>query len=184
VNIHLEMRMRRSPQNIDDIKTQIAQAALRIGPNLDGFSVQELAQSANVAIGTIYRVLPTKAELKTIVNEYVEQSFNRHIFAPIRAKYDLKARFELVFARLIEYIELNKHEANYLAMYGIANDAQFKKAIYAFIDEASSIGVIDKALRPIAMSLIWGPILSLLQTKAQGINHELLCQSVWAALKA
>ena len=55
--------MRRSPQTIETIEAQIAKAAIELGPNLESFSVQDLARHAQIAIGTIYRIYQAKTAL-------------------------------------------------------------------------------------------------------------------------
>ncbi|WP_240006596.1 TetR/AcrR family transcriptional regulator [Pseudaquidulcibacter saccharophilus] len=176
--------MRRSPQKVEDIEKQIADAALRLGNNIDGYSIQELAKKAELAVGTIYRVLPNKQQLDKLLEERCEEVFCKFILAPIPARLDMKGRFALVFDRLTDFIEQEPEVAEYLATHGFKDDSKFKTAITAFIDEAAVSGDIDIKLKPIALSLIWGPIASLLQCRGDKESAKILKESVWAALKS
>lgn len=176
--------MRRSPQKIEDIEKQIADAALHLGVNPNGYSIRELAQKAQVAVGTIYRAIPNKNRLEQLLEERAEDVFCEYVLAPIPARLDMKGRFALVFDRLTDFITKEPEIAEFLATHGFKDDSKFKKSINLFIEEAAASGEIDIKLKPIALSLIWGPISSLLQYKGDTETANLLKDGIWAALQS
>lgn len=177
--------MRRSPQSIEEIETQIAKAAIKLGPNLESFSIQELAKEANIAIGTIYRVLPTKIELNAIVKNYAQSEFDKIILIPIRATLDLKGRFETVFSRILDFAIKNPKMAQYLAINGFDENSNFSKAINAFLNEIAPMSNKNPSLSKIGLSLIWGPIASLLLSGAMNSeDYKSLSPIIWNAISA
>lgn len=175
--------MRRSPQTIETIEAQIAKAAIELGPNLDSFSVQDLARHAQIAIGTIYRILPSKDGLAKIVQKYAQSEFDKTVLAPIRAKGDLFERFNLVFERIIDFSLSNFDIASYLALNGFDENSNFKKSIRAFIVEMTPMAKTNQSLANIGFSLIWGPISALLLCGEKGReNYISLSPKIFGAL--
>lgn len=175
--------MRRSPQSIDSLESQIASAAIELGPNLEAFSVQDLARHAQIAIGTIYRILPSKDGLFKIVQKYAQNEFEKIVLSPIRAKNDIFERFNLVFERIIDFSLANPKIAQFLALNGFTDDSNFKKSIAAFLGEISPLTKTNKAAANIGFSLIWGPISSLLlcgETKRE--NYIALSPRIYSAV--
>lgn len=177
--------MRRSPQPIENIEIKIAKAAIALGPNLDGFSMQELGKEANIAIGTIYRVLPNKDSLSNLVKNHAQSEFDKIILTPIRASLDLKSRFETVFERIIDFAIDNPKMAQYLAINGFDENSNFHKAIAAFLNQIAPMSEKNPALSKIGLSLIWGPISSLLLSGAMNKeDYKSLSPIIWNAISA
>lgn len=177
--------MRRSPQSVEEIQIQIALAAIKLGPNLESFSVQDLANEAGLAIGTIYRVMPNKDELKQLVKNYAQNEFDKIILIPIRATLDLKGRFETVFERIIDFAIKNPKMAQFLAINGFDENSNFNKAINAFLNEIAPMSNKNPSLSKIGLSLIWGPIASLLLSGAMNSeDYKSLSPIIWNAISA
>ncbi len=178
---------RRSPLGTKEISNIIADAAIKLSPYPDAISVQELAAKSNMAIGTIYRVMPKKADLKNLMAKYVEEKFNSVIFTPIRASLDLKSRFSIVFGRINDFIDKEPECAKFLAVNGFDADCAFFKAAHAFVSEGVSLGIMDENIKNIAQSLIWGPIAAHIINRTNNIETGAVKDQekrVWASLAA
>lgn len=175
--------MRRSPQPVENIEKQIAEAAISLGPNLSDFSVQDLAKRAGVAVGTIYRVLPRRDSLKEIVQKRAETMFDIVVLAAIPAKLDAQERFNKVMIRILEFAKNNPKAAQYLAFNGFALNSNFRRAIIAFIKEFAPMGFEDDLMAKMGFSLIWGPIATLLSSGDE-LNDEMeyIAPKIWKSI--
>lgn len=175
--------MRRSPQSIENIERQIAEAAIALGPNLSDFSVQDLAKKAGFAIGTIYRVLPTRDSLKEIVQKRAETMFDAVVLAAIPAKLDAQERFNSVMMRIMDFAKGNPKAAQYLAFNGFSVESNFRRAILGFIKEFAPIGFEEETMAKLGFSLIWGPIATLLSS-GEDLSDEMetIAPKIWKSI--
>lgn len=175
--------MRRSPLPIDELKPILAEAALKLNPNPNEISCQELAKAAGLAIGTIYRIIPAKSDLYDLVAEHCERKFNEIVFAPIKSGLNIRERFSLVFKRIFEFQKKNQDAARFLAFHGFGPQSLFLKSSDAFSKEGIKTNIMDENTAPLAHALIWGPISISIQNKANP-DIEVLENKVWQTLAA
>ena len=175
--------MRRSPQSIAELKPVLAEAALALNPNPNEISCQELAKTAGIAIGTIYRIIPSKSDLFYLVAEYAEKKFNEIVFAPIRGGLDIRDRFSLIFKRIFEFNKAQKPAARFLAFHGFGPQSLFLKSSNAFSKEGIATNIMDENTAPLAHALIWGPIAVSIQNQTSP-DIEVLEEKVWRTLAA
>lgn len=175
--------MRRSPQPIENIEKQIAQAAINLGPNLSDFSVQDLAKEAKIAIGTIYRVLPNRNSLKEIVQARAESMFDAVVLAAIPAKLSPQERFNHVMVRIMDFAKGNSKAAEYLAFNGFSTNSNFRRSILGFIKEFVPMDFDEATMEKMGFSLIWGPISTLLSS-GEELNDEMvaIAPKIWKSL--
>lgn len=175
--------MRRSPQSIEELKPILAEAALALNPNPNEISCQELAKSAGLAIGTIYRIIPSKSDLFNLVAEHAEKQFNEIVFAPIRGGLAIRERFSLIFKRIFEFNKTHKPSARFLAFHGFGPQSLFLKSSDAFSKEGIATNIMDESTAPLAHALIWGPIAISIQNQS---NPDIgaLEEKVWHTLAA
>ncbi len=175
--------MRRSPQPVENIEKQIAEAAINLGPNLSDFSVQDLARQAGIAIGTIYRVLPTRDSLKEIVQKRAEAMFDAVVLSAIPARLDAQSRFNKVMVRIMDFAKGNAKAAEYLAFNGFSAESNFRRAIVAFIREFAPMNIDDAIMEKLGFSLIWGPIATLLASGDDlGDELETIAPKIWKSI--
>ncbi len=175
--------MRRSPQKIEELKPILAEAALKLNPNPNEISCQELAKAAGLAIGTIYRIIPAKADLFQLVAEHAEKQFNEIVFAPLKAGLSIRDRFSLVFNRIFEFKKTHKDAARFLAFHGFGPQSLFLKSSDAFSKEGIATKIMDETIAPLAHALIWGPIAISIQNQSNP-DIEVLEEKVWHTLAA
>ena len=176
---------RRSPSTTKEIEEIIAKSAIELGVQIDGISIKQLADSAGLAIGTIYRVLKTKDDLNALITKYCENHFNAFVFQAIPAKLPLRGRFSLVFSRIMQFIEQEKQCARFLGFNGFSVNSLMVKASSGFAAEGSSFDLMDKNIIPLAYAIIWGPISEILKNDENvPFDNSTLENSIWAALTA
>lgn len=185
---------RRSPLPIEDIRSRILKAALSLfeARGFHAVAVPEIARAAGLAVGSLYRVAPSKEALANQLFQSVKSQFNRHIFAPFPARRGLRERFGILWARLTEwtlkepvaarFLELHNH-TTYLDVASEALEMPWRDAATAFAWEGHVTSTL-KPLTPEALSaLVRGPITQLLRADAATAdNLAALETAIWHAL--
>lgn len=174
---------RRSPTTTSELRSIIASAAIADGVNYESLSIKELADASGLAIGSIYRVIKTKSDLKDIIDDHCEAMFNANVFAAIPAKLSLRDRFSLVLSRIFQFAESNRQAANYLAYNGFGATSLMVRSCVGFAAEGHKSGIINQRIIEYAYPIIWGPISAII--KSGGFNFaniSVVDESIWAAL--
>ncbi|MCU0882071.1 MAG: TetR family transcriptional regulator, partial [Hyphomonadaceae bacterium] len=105
---------RRSPRSLNVMTDAVVQAALALGGDLEAVSMPDLARQAGVAVGSLYRVAPGKADLRAIVSAAAQARFETVVFAPFPARLTLQDRFGLIFDRLVRFATNDRGAAAHL----------------------------------------------------------------------
>jgi AcrR family transcriptional regulator len=149
---------RRPVSSITDLETRITDAALALGDSLDAVAMPELARAAGVAVGTLYRVAPSKEALKALVEQRVIARFERAVFAPFPARLDLRSRLALILGRIALFAEQQRDAARYLAARGLKPGDMFVRAASGFARDGEATGQLKALGGAELAALIWGPL--------------------------
>ena len=174
---------RRSPSTTKELKSIIANAAIAHSVHGNDISIKELAEASGLAIGSIYRVIKTKSDLKKIIDDHCEALFNAQVFAAIPAKLSLRDRFSLVLTRIFQFAQTNNQAANYLAHNGFGQSSLMVMSCVGFAAEGQKSGIINQKIIEYVYPIIWGPISAVIKGGQSPIsNTEVIDDSIWAAL--
>ncbi|MFM1976367.1 MAG: hypothetical protein RL145_1213 [Pseudomonadota bacterium] len=178
------MAKRRSPEPISAIEERLLRAAVALGDSLDSISMPELAAAAEIAVGTLYRIAPSKTALAAILDARAQAHFDRHVFAPFPARLSLEARFRLMWSRLAEFALQEADIAAYLARKPMAPDSAFIKASSIFARDGAATGELKTLSGEELASIVWGPLSALLRNHACSVESlQQLEQAAWDGLR-
>jgi AcrR family transcriptional regulator len=178
---------RRSPRTIEQIEAQLLMAALALGDSLDATSMPRLAHVAGIAVGTLYRIAPSKAALGARLEEIAWARFDTCLFAPFPARLDIKARFELMFERLMRFASEQTAVARFLATRPMPDRSAFLRASAVFARDGAAAGLFKPLSGHQIAALVWGPLAVLLRNQEPGKDFDRsvsssLEPSIWDAL--
>jgi|GEM_PF-3294406 AcrR family transcriptional regulator len=174
---------RRSPCTSKELENIIASAVIARSIYVDDISIKQIAEASGLAIGSIYRVIKTKSDLKKIVDSHCEALFNAQVFSAIPAKLSFRDRFSLVLIRIFHFIEANMEAANYLAYNGFSPSSLMVKSCISFASEGQISGLIRPEIIQYSYAFIWGPISTIIKSKSTtGTDLAVIEGSIWAAL--
>lgn len=178
------MAKRRSPEPISVIEDRLVRAAVALGDTLDSVSMPELAAEAQIAVGTLYRIAPSKRELAIILDVRAKAFFERSVFAPFPARLSLEQRFRLMWSRLTEFALKETNIAAYLARRPMALDSAFIKASAIFARDGAATGELKAFSGEELAAIVWGPLSALLRNRACSVEslHQLE-QAAWDGLR-
>jgi hypothetical protein len=174
---------RRSPRPIDAIEERLLRAAVSLGDTLDAISMPNLARAADCAVGTLYRIAPSKAVLANLLEEKARALFEAAIFAPFPARLSLQDRYGLMWARLTAFALQETDIARFLARSPMPPTSAFIKASAVFARDGAALGVFGALSGEELAALVWGPISALLrnrQCSAQSLDR--LGSAIWGSL--
>ena len=177
----------------DQLHERIIKAALELFAN-DGFHavpVPKIAEKADVGIGSIYRVAPSKIALAHLVFEDCVERLKRSVFEPI--DLDFASGSEMFFAywkRVSDWLMADPVYMRFMVLYrfvgppyklsGIRQAGVFSSMVDLF--------VAKKWVRPLdldlVISLISGPLV--VMTLDGTLSHERLDiagETIWAGLQ-
>lgn len=149
---------RRPVSSIADLEARVLDAALALTDSLDSVAMPDLARAAGVAVGTLYRVAPSKDALKALVEARVVARFEQAVFAPFPARLDLRSRLALILGRIALFAEQQGPAARYLAARGLKPGDMFVRAAAGFARDGEAAGVLKPLGGAELAALIWGPL--------------------------
>ena len=182
----------------------ILQAALELFAE-NGFHcapISQLADSAKVGVGSIYRYFKDKDELIHAVSEKVEQALQTALTENLDTTVSDRQHFIQLITRLIDY--LNRHpqefrflEQYYSSPYGVdkkhakflrEEEAEQSSPFLIFFAGAKQ-GTIKKMPLPLYLAMTFGPVIFLLRDSISGLVKldqkliEQTAESCWDAIK-
>jgi AcrR family transcriptional regulator len=171
-----------------------AALTLLVARGFDGVSVPDIAAEAAVAVGSIYRVAPSKQALGLMVWERAQGNFNAHVFAPFPAGRSLRERFCLFWQRLTAWTMQEPVAAHFLLLhrhiaYASPNMAALQQpwrdATTGFVREGNVLGVLKDVSPALLSAIVLGPIMGLLaEGEASPEALARLESVVWGGLTA
>ncbi|GIU66724.1 TetR/AcrR family transcriptional regulator [Candidatus Phycosocius spiralis] len=174
---------RRSPRPIEDIEDRLLRAATSLGDTLDSISMPTLAQAADCAVGTLYRIAPSKTFLAKLLHQRARALFEAALFAPFPARLSLLERYNLMWSRLTSFALEEPDIAAFLARSPMPASSAFMRASAVFARDGRALGVFGSFNSEELAALIWGPISALLrnrQCSAQSLDR--LGSAIWGSL--
>jgi len=178
------MAKRRSPEPISAIEDRLLRASVALGDNLDSVSMPELAAAANIAVGTLYRIAPSKSVLAEILDAQARALFERYVFAPFPARLSLQQRFRLMWTRLAAFALQEPDIAAYLARKPMGPDSAFIKASAIFARDGAVTGELKTLSGEELAAIVWGPLSALLRNHAYSVESlKQLEQAAWDGLR-
>lgn len=178
------MAKRRSPEPISTIEERLLRASVALGDSLDSISMPELAAAAEIAVGTLYRIAPSKTALAAILDARAQAHFDRHVFAPFPARLSLQERFRLMWSRLTDFALSEPDLAAYLARKPMAADSAFIKASSIFARDGAATGELKTLSGEELAAIVWGPLSALLRNHACSVESlQQLEQAAWDGLR-
>lgn len=178
------MAKRRSPEPVSVIEDRLLRASVALGDSLDSISMPELAAAAQIAVGTLYRIAPSKTALAVLLDARAQAQFDRHVFAPFPARLSLEERFRLMWSRLAEFALQKADIAAYLARKPMASDSAFIKASAIFARDGAATGTLKPLSGEELAAIVWGPLSALLRNHACSVESlKQLEQAAWDGLR-
>lgn len=179
------MTKRRSPETIDAIEARLLAASLALSDTWDGVSMPELAKAANIAVGTLYRIAPSKLILGQRLEILARAAFDAHVFAPFPARLTFQERFVLIWSRMGEFALAKPDIARFLASKAWPNDCAFMRNSVIFARDGAASGQMKAISGESAAALVWGPLSALLRDRTcTQANLDQLQIAAWDGLKA
>lgn len=166
-------------RKIIDKRTAIIDAAVALfaRKGFYGTTVPEIAASAGVAIGSIYRYFETKEALVNAAIVERKQAMLETMIAANAAGGDLEARFRRVWRSLVafaiahpddfRFFEMHHHES-YLDDASRALGARLMGTGVGFMAEIARANQIGAPTPEVLVSLVWGGLVGLLKSADQG----------------
>ncbi|MFN9147096.1 MAG: hypothetical protein ACK51R_12805 [Hyphomonadaceae bacterium] len=178
------MAKRRSPEPISAIEDRLLRASVALGDSLDSISMPELAAAAKIAVGTLYRIAPSKSALAELLDGRARANFDRHVFAPFPARLGLEERFRLMWSRLAEFALSEPDLAAYLARKPMGADSAFIKASAIFARDGAATGELKAFSGEELAAIVWGPLSALLRNHTCSVESlQQLEQAAWDGLR-
>lgn len=178
------MAKRRSPEPISAIEERLLRASVALGDTLDSVSMPDLAAAASIAVGTLYRIAPSKSALAEILDARAKAHFERRIFAPFPARLTLEQRFRLMWARLADFAQSEPDIAAYLARKPMTADSAFVKASAIFARDGAATGELKTLSGEELAAIVWGPLSALLRNHTCSVESlQQLEQAAWDGLR-
>jgi AcrR family transcriptional regulator len=179
------MTKRRSPESIDVIEARLLAASLALADNWDGVSMPDLAKAANIAVGTLYRIAPSKQILGKRLEVLARATFDQAVFAPFPARLTFKERFGLIWTRMGDFALANPDIARFLASRPWPKDCAFIRNSTIFARDGVASGEMKPISGDVAAALVWGPLSALLRDRTCSRDSlDQLLAAAWDGLAA
>jgi AcrR family transcriptional regulator len=179
------MAKRRSPETIDTIEARLLAASVALSDSWDGVSMPDLAKAANIAVGTLYRIAPSKLILGQRLEVLARAAFDKHVFAAFPARLNLQQRFDLIWTRMGDFGLANPDIARFLACRPWPPDCNFMRASQIFARDGEATGEMKPMTGTVAAALVWGPLSSLLRDRTCSRDSlDALQIAAWDGLRA
>jgi AcrR family transcriptional regulator len=179
------MIKRRSPETIEAIEARLLAASLALSDTWDGVSMPDLAKAADIAVGTLYRIAPSKLILGQRLEVLARNAFDKHVFASFPARLTFKERFGLIWTRIGEFADAQPDVARFLASRPWPKDCAFMRNSAIFARDGAACGEMKTMSGDAAAALVWGPMSALLRDRTcTPENRDQLLIAAWDGLKA
>lgn len=179
------MAKRRSPETIEAIEARLLAASVALSESWDGVSMPDLAKAADIAVGTLYRIAPSKVVLGQRLGTLAIAAFDRHVFAAFPARLSLEERFKLIWTRMGSFALANPDLARFLACRAWPKDSAFMRASAVFARDGAVTGEMKEMTGEVAAALVWGPLSALLRNRACTQSAlDALLTAAWDGLRA
>jgi AcrR family transcriptional regulator len=179
------MIKRRSPETIEAIEARLLAASLALADTWDGVTMPDLAKAANIAVGTLYRIAPSKLILGQRLEVLARTLFDKHVFAPFPARLSFKERFGLIWSRMGAFALEQPDVARFLASKPWPKDCAFIRNSAIFARDGAASGEMKPMSGESAAALVWGPLSALLRDRAcTQQNLDQLLIAAWDGLKS
>ena len=179
------MTKRRSPETIETIEARLLTASVALSESWDAVSMPDLAKAANIAVGTLYRIAPSKLILGQRLEVLARLTFDKHVFAAFPARLTLQDRFALIWRRMGDFALASPDIARYLACRAWPQDCNFMRASEIFARDGEATGDMKPMTGTTAAALVWGPLSSLLRDRTcSRDNLDQLQKAAWDGLRA
>jgi AcrR family transcriptional regulator len=185
---------RRSPISLESARDRVFSAALILfeARGYHGVAVPEIAVRAGLAIGSLYRVAPSKEALANQLFQTIQGTFNARVFAPFPANRTLRERFSLFWRRLSDwaveepiaarFLFLQQHTP-YLDATSLALEQLWNDAVGGFAREGALTGQLKPFSPEVVSSLVWGPLAGLLRHRSATPEHFTALEgAIWDSL--
>jgi hypothetical protein len=144
-----------------------------------------LAKAANIAVGTLYRIAPSKLSLGQRLEVLARAAFDQHVFAPFPARLTIHERFGLIWTRMGDFALANPDLARFLASRAWPNDCAFIRNSAIFARDGQASGAMKPMAGDVAAALVWGPLSALLRDRTCSRDKlEQLQIAAWDGLRA
>lgn len=178
------MAKRRSPETIDTIEARLLHASVALSDSWDGVTMPDLAKAAQIAVGTLYRIAPSKLILGQRLEVLARTAFDNAVFAPFPARLTFKERFALIWTRMGEFALADPDIARFLATKPWPKDCAFIRNSIVFARDGEASGEMKPMAGEVAAALVWGPLSSLLRDKTcSRDNLAQLQTAAWDGLR-
>lgn len=175
---------RRSPETIETIEGRLLVAAVALSDSWDAVSMPDLAKAANIAVGTLYRIAPSKQILGARLEVLARAAFDKAVFAPFPARLTFKERFGLIWTRMGDFALANPDIARFLATKPWPKDCAFIRNSAIFARDGEASGEMKPMAGDVAAALVWGPLSALLRDKTcSRDNLDQLLIAAWDGLR-
>jgi AcrR family transcriptional regulator len=195
----MAVRKRGRPPERPDRRESILEAALScfVERGFYGTAIPEIAESANIAAGTIYHYFDSKEALVNAVYRLWKGAVSQRVFtafpqgAPVRIQFQVMWKEMVDFARTnptaFAFIELHNH-ASYLDAESKAIDQNVKVFTRAVIVRAQQDGLVKPLDPNVLMELVFGAFIGMMRAHWEGridLSDEIIRgaeQACWDAV--
>jgi AcrR family transcriptional regulator len=179
------MTKRRSPESIETIEERLLVASVALSDSWDAVSMPDLAKAAQIAVGTLYRIAPSKTALGQRLEILARAKFDKAVFAPFPARLTFKERFGLIWTRMGDFALTSPDIARFLATRAWPKDCAFIRNSLIFARDGEASGEMKPMSGDVAAALVWGPLSALLRDRTcsrDNLNQLLI--AAWDGLRA
>ncbi len=179
------MTKRRSPETIETIEARLLAASVALSDSWDGVTMPDLAKAADIAVGTLYRIAPSKLILGQRLEVLARSAFDKAVFAPFPARLTFKERFGLIWSRMGDFALASPDIARFLATKAWPDDCAFIRNSRVFARDGEASGEMKPMTGDVAAALVWGPLSALLRDKTCSRDTlDQLLIAAWDGLRA
>ena len=152
-----------------DIRTRIMKAALELFANesYHAVSVPRIAKKANVGIGSIYRMAPSKSALAELVFDYATKILYDYVLLPVEIEEGMTNEdfFWVYWKRLVKWVLTHPESIKFIVLYNfvgpeeVRSKPQFLSAIEIIVEIADSLEWLRDPKFEVVCSTIAGPLM-------------------------
>ena len=170
---------------------------LAVEQGFHGMAMSQLAQKANVGVGTIYRYYESKDDVIQALYHTIKEDINRDLISGYDKSASIFERYKRIWFNLIQYYLDHPQEflfieqfSNSPYIYGATTVQRFhlSQTLLEFFEYASESGAIVNKPLEMVIAFMHGPVISLVKMHLAGqlkLTDELkttAMQASWIAL--